>query len=89
VANVVLDRRALQAQVATPFLAGGDMSALTWMESAGTVRWGPIMTADLKVGWALGEGSGEPGPKVVSNTTLFDFQGKALPVLNICKRCTQ
>lgn len=55
----------------------------------GVLYWDPIMIANPGVGWALKEGSGEPGPNVVSNTTLFDFQGKALPVLDIWKRYTQ
>ena len=55
----------------------------------GVLYWDPIMIANRHVGWALKEGTGEPGPNVVSNTTLFDFQGKALPVLDIWKRYTQ
>jgi arabinogalactan endo-1,4-beta-galactosidase len=55
----------------------------------GVLYWDPIMIANRNVGWALKEGSGEPGPNVVSNTTLFDFKGRALPVLDIWKRYTQ
>lgn len=55
----------------------------------GVLYWDPIMIANPKVGWALREGTGQPGPNVVSNTTLFDFEGKALPVLDIWKRYTQ
>lgn len=55
----------------------------------GLLYWDPIMIANPKVGWALKEGAGEPGPNVVSNTTLFDFKGRALPVLDIWKRYTQ
>lgn len=54
----------------------------------GLLYWDPIMIANPKVGWALKEGSGEPGPNVVSNTTLFDFQGRALPVLDIWRQYT-
>ncbi|MBI3350066.1 MAG: glycosyl hydrolase 53 family protein [Burkholderiales bacterium] len=55
----------------------------------GVLYWDPIMIANPKVGWALREGTGQPGPNVVSNTTLFDFQGRALPVLDIWKDYTQ
>jgi arabinogalactan endo-1,4-beta-galactosidase len=55
----------------------------------GVLYWDPIMITNRKVGWALKEGSGEPGPNVVSNTTLFDFNGRALPVLDIWKQYTQ
>jgi arabinogalactan endo-1,4-beta-galactosidase len=34
-------------------------------------------------GWALREADGKPGQNVVSNTTLFDFSGRALPVLDV------
>ena len=54
----------------------------------GVLYWDPIMVANPKVGWALKEGTGEPGANVVSNTTLFDFKGRALPVLDIWKRYT-
>lgn len=54
----------------------------------GVLYWDPIMIANPKVGWALKEGTGEPGPNVVSNTTLFDFKGRALPVLDIWKQYT-
>lgn len=54
----------------------------------GLLYWDPIMIANPRVGWALKEGTHEPGPNVVSNTTLFDFKGRALPVLDIWKRYT-
>ncbi len=54
----------------------------------GVLYWDPIMIANPKVGWALKEGTGLPGPNVVSNTTLFDFKGRALPVLDIWKQYT-
>ncbi|PTT79573.1 hypothetical protein DBR42_21165 [Pelomonas sp. HMWF004] len=54
----------------------------------GVLYWDPIMIANPRVGWALKEGTHEPGPNVVSNTTLFDFKGRALPVLDIWKRYT-
>lgn len=55
----------------------------------GLLYWDPIMINRPGVGWALKEGTGEPGTNVVSNTTLFDFQGRALPVLDVWKRYTQ
>ena len=54
----------------------------------GVLYWDPIMIANPRVGWALKEGTGLPGPNVVSNTTLFDFKGRALPVLDIWKQYT-
>lgn len=54
----------------------------------GVLYWDPIMIATPGVGWALKEGTRAAGPNVVSNTTLFDFQGRALPVLDIWKRHT-
>lgn len=55
----------------------------------GVLYWDPIMIANPQVGWALKEGTGEPGPNVVANTTLFDFKGRALPVLDIWKQYTR
>ena len=54
----------------------------------GVLYWDPIMIANPRLGWALKEGTGLPGPNVVSNTTLFDFKGRALPVLDIWKNYT-
>ena len=99
----MLDRRtllaaslatALPAHAATPFLAGDFLAELLATMKAtlrvlGPLYRGPIMIASPKVGWALKQGSGEPGPNVVFNTTLFDFKGQALPVLDIWKRYTQ
>ncbi len=52
----------------------------------GLLYWDPVMIATPGVGWALLEGKGggkaQAGPNVVSNTTLFDFKGRALPVLD-------
>jgi len=45
----------------------------------GDVYWDPIMIEVSGVGWELG------GPNVVSNTTLFNFQGNALPSLKAFK----
>jgi arabinogalactan endo-1,4-beta-galactosidase len=41
----------------------------------GDLYWDPVMIAVPGVGWELG------APNVVSNTTLFDFNGNALPSL--------
>ncbi|QCB20689.1 hypothetical protein E5N77_01685 [Streptomyces sp. SS52] len=41
----------------------------------GNLYWDPVMIPAPGVGWEVG------GPNVVSNTTLFDFQGRALPAL--------
>lgn len=48
----------------------------------GVLYWDPIMIETPGVGWALRDADGKPGPNVVSNTTLFDFKGRALPVLD-------
>ena len=40
----------------------------------GFVYWDPIFIPTGNAGWVVG------GPNVVSNSTLFDFDGKALPV---------
>lgn len=55
----------------------------------GVLYWDPIMIETPGVGWALRDGTAQPGPNVVSNTTLFDFKGKALPVLDIWKDYTK
>ena len=55
----------------------------------GLLYWDPIMIANPNVGWALREGTAQPGPNVVSNTTLFDFKGRALPVLDIWRDFTK
>ncbi|MBB5783460.1 glycosyl hydrolase 53 family protein [Nonomuraea jabiensis] len=41
----------------------------------GDLYWDPVMIPADGVGWQVG------GDNVVSNTTLFDFEGKALPAL--------
>jgi hypothetical protein len=98
VVNVVLDRptlrvasppAALTARAATPWPAGGDISALIWMASAAAACSEQGMIVNIEAGWALKDGSVKPGPSLVCNTTVFDFQGKALPVLGICERYTQ
>ncbi len=45
----------------------------------GDLYWDPIMIAVPGVGWAIKESDDLPDLNVVSNTTLFDFGGKALP----------
>lgn len=57
----------------------------------GAIYWDPLMihvedpeneNASLS-GWAYRESDDKPDGNVVENTTLFDFDGKALPVLNV------
>jgi arabinogalactan endo-1,4-beta-galactosidase len=48
----------------------------------GILYWDPVMIETPGAGWAVRDADGKPGPNVVSNTTLFDFQGRALPVLD-------
>ena len=54
----------------------------------GAIYWDPCMIhvedADGKnlSGWAYNEAEDEVEPNIVENTTLFDFDGKALPVLD-------
>ena len=54
----------------------------------GDLYWDPVMIAYDGIGWAMERGQAEDGSEdkagdnVVSNTTLFDFDGKALPALN-------
>lgn len=45
----------------------------------GDIYWDPVMIEVPGVGWELG------APNVVSNTTLFDFSGHALPSLKAYK----
>lgn len=57
----------------------------------GAIYWDPLMihvedpeTAGASLsGWAYRESDDEPDGNVVENTTLFDFDGKALPALNV------
>jgi len=52
----------------------------------GSVYWDPIMIyANGKTGWAYFEETDQADINVIDNTTLFDFQGRALPVLNTYK----
>ena len=46
----------------------------------GFLYWDPVFIEVPGLGWELGASN------VVSNTTLFDFQGKALPVLDVFKQ---
>jgi arabinogalactan endo-1,4-beta-galactosidase len=61
----------------------------TTPRALGVLYWDPVMIETPGVGWALREGDGKPGPNVVSNTTLFDFQGRALPALDSFGRYTK
>ncbi|HEX8955474.1 MAG TPA: glycosyl hydrolase 53 family protein, partial [Burkholderiaceae bacterium] len=49
----------------------------------GLLYWDPIMIAARGVGWALRESDGMPAANLVSNTTLFDFRGHALPAIDV------
>ncbi|WP_249900642.1 glycosyl hydrolase 53 family protein [Paenibacillus sp. PK3_47] len=46
----------------------------------GDLYWDPIMIEVPGVGWALKEADDQADINAVSNTTLFDFEGRALPV---------
>ena len=54
----------------------------------GDLYWDPVMIAQDGVGWAMERGEAadgsedKAGDNVVSNTTIFDFDGKALTSLN-------
>ena len=54
----------------------------------GDLYWDPVMIAQDGVGWAMERGEAadgsedKAGDNVVSNTTIFDFDGKALTALN-------
>lgn len=51
----------------------------------GVLYWDPIMIDRPDLGWAVKESDDEVGENVVSNTTLFDFEGKALEALESYK----
>lgn len=55
----------------------------------GDLYWDPIMIAVPGVGWAIKEIDDQPDLNVVSNTTLFDFDGKALPAHDAYKLNTE
>lgn len=55
----------------------------------GDLYWDPIMIAVPGVGWAIKEIDDQPDLNVVSNTTLFDFDGKALPSHDAYKQNTE
>ncbi|WP_053372151.1 glycosyl hydrolase 53 family protein [Paenibacillus sp. FJAT-27812] len=55
----------------------------------GDLYWDPIMIAVPGVGWAIKESDDQPDLNVVSNTTLFDFNGKALPAHDAYKQNTE
>jgi len=49
----------------------------------GSQYWDPIMIyADGNTGWAISEETGKHVGNVIDNTTVFDFDGKALPVIH-------
>jgi arabinogalactan endo-1,4-beta-galactosidase len=48
----------------------------------GSLYWDPVMIyAEGRTGWAYFESNDKNDVNVVDNTTLFDFDGRALPVL--------
>lgn len=49
---------------------------------AGVLYWDPIFIAQTGIGWAYRETDDQAAQNVVSNTCLFDFDGRALPVLD-------
>lgn len=52
----------------------------------GSIYWDPIMIyAGGKTGWAYFEETDQVDINVIDNTTLFDFDGQALPVLDAYK----
>ena len=51
----------------------------------GVLYWDPIMIATPGVGWAVREDDDSAAENMVSNTTLFDFNGRALPVLDVLR----
>lgn len=55
----------------------------------GDLYWDPIMIAVPGVGWAIKEIDDQPDLNVVSNTTLFDFNGQALPSHDVYKQNTE
>ncbi|QGZ40464.1 arabinogalactan endo-1,4-beta-galactosidase [Pseudoduganella flava] len=55
----------------------------------GVLYWDPVMIETPGIGWAVRDADGKAGPNVVSNTTLFDFQGRALPVLDTWRKHMQ
>ncbi|WP_239618641.1 glycosyl hydrolase 53 family protein [Cohnella mopanensis] len=55
----------------------------------GDLYWDPIMIATPGVGWAIKESDDLPDVNVVSNTTLFDFNGRALPAHDAYKYNTE
>lgn len=48
----------------------------------GDLYWDPVMISCDGVGWAIKEEKDTADTNVVSNTTLFDFDGNALPALD-------
>lgn len=54
----------------------------------GVLYWDPIMIQQPDLGWAYSDVWRVAGANVVANTTLFDFDGKALPILDGWKNYT-
>ena len=55
----------------------------------GDLYWDPIMIEHPGIGWAMMEKNDEADVNVVSNTTLFDFDGRALPVFDAYRDNTE
>ncbi len=61
---------------------------------AGVLYWDPCMIHvedpenenESLSGWAISEKDDKPAGNVVENTTLFDFDGVALPTVNVFKK---
>ena len=51
----------------------------------GDLYWDPIMVEQDGVGWAILESTDKADKNVISNTTIFDFDHKILPVINAFK----
>ncbi|MCD7739224.1 MAG: glycosyl hydrolase 53 family protein [Lachnospiraceae bacterium] len=47
----------------------------------GDLYWDPVMVEQTGIGWALKEADDQVDVNLVSNTTLFDFEHKLLPVM--------
>ena len=45
----------------------------------GDLYWDPVMIPATGVGWAVKESNNQTDSEVVSNSTIFDFDGKAVP----------
>jgi arabinogalactan endo-1,4-beta-galactosidase len=51
----------------------------------GALYWDPVLVKQEGIGWAINVKSGSVRPNCVETTTFFDYDHKALPVLNAFK----